>query len=806
MTFRVAQETLDALEWDRITESWREHCRTSQGRAALEKGNFAAEQTGSDSLFEVTLRGVSEKIQETNEARALLDQELLPPMSQTADLDTILGRASRGGLLEPKQIMDVRQTLESLSGTRLFLLTHLEAAPRLADLAGTIEIPDEIVREIDRCMDSAGEIRDRASSELAEARKESIRLSSQLQQRLDRSLRDSEITRHLSDNYYTMRNDRYVLPVKAHAKSHIRGIVHDASRSGTTLFIEPEAVVELNNRLKQTDLLVRRAIERILLNLSGQIAGAAEAIHAGLVTLATIDLAFARGHLSQDMEATAPEVGEEGIFELPMLRHPLISPEHCVANDLRLGADFTVLVLSGPNAGGKTVTLKAIALAALFVRAGLHVPAAPGCRVDLVSDIIAEIGDHQDIGENLSTFSAHMANLADVVSRASHQCLIVLDEIGVGTDPGEGSTLAQSILEVLAERGARVVTTTHYNLLKEMADVDERFENGSVEFEPETLAPTYHVKLGIPGASSAAAVAARMGMPSHVLERADSLLQRDDRRLEKMLSELASNRAALAREHEVAKHLKAEGEAARNEYRTKLERLQQRRDGLFKTMREDLERAFKDAHHEVASVIRELQRAPSSRNAAEARQILKDLEERAEEPDSTLKKQPESAATLTPIDWRKAQPGDRVRMASGMEATLEILPDKKGKVGLTVSGKRLFLPSEQVGRLEEDIPDNSRKQVIKPVRESQPQAQLEGGTAFCDLRGERVEAALDQLTLVLDRALADGRDALRVVHGLGTGALQKAVRESLAQSPYVRAVESVPREDGGEAVTLALLR
>jgi DNA mismatch repair protein MutS2 len=480
-----------------------------------------------------------------------------------------------------------------------------------------------------------------------------------------------------------------------------------------------------------------------------------------------------------------------------------------VANDLRLGDPFSVLVLSGPNAGGKTVAMKAVGLAALFVRAGLHVPCEAGARVDAIEYLLADIGDHQDIGESLSTFSAHMANLADIVGHAGPHALIVLDEIGVGTDPGEGAALAQSILESLADRGARVITTTHYNLLKEMADVDSRFQNACVEFDPKSLAPTYRIQLGVPGVSSASAVAARMGMPSDVLARADALLDRDDRKLERMLSELATSRATLASETEQASRIRAEGESVRNDYRAKLERLQERRDDLFHKMQKDLDASFKEAHAEIAGVIRDLQRGPTSQKAAQARDQLQDLKTRSEEHQAETAPTPKSPAShLEPVDWRRARPGDALRVLSGSHGILESLPDRKGRVGVRVGGKKLVLAAEQVGRPTPDgAPTRTREQRVQ-VERAEPQEDgviLGGGIQSCDLRGERVQAALSRLSESLDRAAADGCDGLRIIHGIGTGALREAVREFLAECVSVKEFKTAPQDEGGEGVTFAEL-
>ncbi|MDG2334708.1 MAG: Smr/MutS family protein [Myxococcota bacterium] len=826
MSFRVAQETLEALEWPKVVQRLREQCRTAQGQKWLDEAsshtpgeNSAGTATAGVAtrfrplkpahLFEPTLQGLREKLQETDEARALLDAELAPPLGATADLAQPLSRAEKGALLEISELVEIASTLATLRLTARFFQRSAEQAPALAEACEQIEEQGELEKKIEHCIDPSGEVLDRASPRLAAARREILQLSSDLQKRLDRYVRDPEVSRHLSDSYYTVRNDRYVLPVKADFKGRVSGIVHDASRSGTTLFVEPEGVIEVNNRLKKAELDVSREIRRVLEELSGAVAQVSGPIRSGLDALARIDLAFARGRLSVAMDATSPQVDEGAVFELPGLRHPLIEGEDCVANDLRLGDPFSVLVLSGPNAGGKTVAMKAVGLAALFVRAGLHVPCEAGARVDAIEYLLADIGDHQDIGESLSTFSAHMANLADIVGHAGPHALIVLDEIGVGTDPGEGAALAQSILESLADRGARVITTTHYNLLKEMADVDSRFQNACVEFDPKSLAPTYRIQLGVPGVSSASAVAARMGMPSDVLARADALLDRDDRKLERMLSELATSRATLASETEQASRIRAEGESVRNDYRAKLERLQERRDDLFHKMQKDLDASFKEAHAEIAGVIRDLQRGPTSQKAAQARDQLQDLKTRSEEHQAETAPTPKSPAShLEPVDWRRARPGDALRVLSGSHGILESLPDRKGRVGVRVGGKKLVLAAEQVGRPTPDgAPTRTREQRVQ-VERAEPQEDgviLGGGIQSCDLRGERVQAALSRLSESLDRAAADGCDGLRIIHGIGTGALREAVREFLAECVSVKEFKTAPQDEGGEGVTFAEL-
>lgn len=806
MNFSVEQKTLERLEWPQLLELWAHHCQTPQARAKL------IETDDPGAIFGQTEHAVRGRMAETTEARNLIDCGKAPGLGGIDnELEAAFRRAEKGGALTGDQLVSVGSVLAALGAASAQLSGTAGEAPRLAGLADAIGDHGELARAIERCIDRTGEVRDQASPALSESRALSTRLASELRQRLERMLRNDDIRESLSDEFVTVRNDRYVLPVRSDRRGRVRGIIHDASNSGNTVFVEPEGVVELNNRLKKAELDIAREIERVLRSLTHELALVLPGVRASLAVLIEIDLAFARGHLSQAMDATPPEIDESGRFELCALRHPLIPVSEAVPSDIELGRDFHVLVISGPNAGGKTVALKALALAALCVRAGLHVPAAAGARVGLIDALLADIGDEQDIRQNLSTFSAHLANLAAVVRTATPRSLVALDEIGVGTDPSEGAAIAQSVLETLADAGARVITTTHYNLLKEMAEVDPRFRNASVEFEPETLAPTYRLQLGAAGASSATAVAARMGMPGAVLERANALLEHEDRQLDRMLSELAASRATLEHEQHETVRLRAESEATRDEYRAKLERLQHRRDELFHAMRDDLDRAFHDAHAQVAAVIRDLQRSGSAQGAAHARERLQSLEQRAQVVASDLGiEAPPSPAALAgnAVDWRRARPGDTVLVRGSQSATLEMLPDRRGKVVVRAGSARLVLAADDVRAVSAattDEPTSPRVQLLRAEETTARDDEALGGWLECDLRGMRVHEALDRLHELLDRAVTESRDAIRIVHGIGTGALRGAVREHLASSPLVKNVRSGDPTQGGEGLTEAEL-
>jgi DNA mismatch repair protein MutS2 len=802
--FSVTQKTLERLEWPSLLAQLAGLARTPLGRSALLGGEPTRERP---EWFEESLEGVRARLAETAEARGLLAEGEAPPLSGVSELAATLQRSRVGGVLAPRELQEVAQALAALRGTRAALSARAPRAPRLAARAAQLASHDPLERAIASCIDPAGELRDDASPALADARRAARRLSAEIKVRLERILANQDILTHLSDRYFTLRNDRYVLPVRAEARARVPGIMHDASGSGTTLYIEPQALVELNNRHKQAELAIEREVVRVLRDLSAEVAEEADAIEAELAVLAQVDLAFARAALAERMHAVHPEVGEDGIVRLPQLRHPGIPQARAVPNDMQLGESFHVLVISGPNAGGKTVAMKAVALAALFVRAGLHVPAAEGARVDLFDAILADIGDAQSIGEDLSTFSAHMENLSRIARGATAHSLVVLDEIGTGTDPGEGAALAQAILEALASSGARVIATTHYGLLKELADVNPAFANASVEFDRETLAPTYRLRMGIAGSSSACAVAARMGLPREVVERAHGLLEREDRQLDRMLAELAASRAALESEQHEAARLREQTEATRQEYGRKLARLQERRDKLYSSMRADLDRAFREAHGQIAEVIRELQRGGSAKDAARARERLQRLEHRAEQ---EAARSETSAVALEPVDWRRIQPGDAVQISGSGVGVLRALPDRRGRVVVGVGSARLTLPLERVGRApEEPARASGARRGPAAVRfiEAEPDepGALDTESGRCDLRGLHVDEALDRLIYALDRAAGAGRGRLVVVHGVGTGALRRAVREHCAASAYVARVDDAPPDAGGDGVSVVVL-
>jgi len=805
MAFSVSDDALRLLEWPALTARLVAHLRTAAARTP-----FEGPDPNGRLLFESDEVEARARLDETSEARALLDAGLAAPLPTGRDLADALARVRRGGVLDPTELLDLRGLLAGVHDVAAFLHDHVEEAPRLAAFGELLPDLRDLQEEIGFTLSPEGDVRDEASPTLAEARRETRTLSSELTRRVESLLRDSEVRDSLSDTFYTLRNDRFVLPVRTDARRRVPGIVHDASASGTTLFVEPEAMVDQNNRLKQAELTVEREIRRVLRELCEQVASAVPEIERGIDLLASLDRAFARGRMSREMRATRPEVGRDGVFRLPMLRHPLIAGDEVVPNDVTVGQGFTVLVVSGPNAGGKTVAAKALALAALSVRAGVHVPAAPGSRVDLVDQVLVDIGDAQSLAQHLSTFSAHVANLARIVRQAGPHSLVVLDELGVGTDPSEGAALAQAVLETLADAGARVITTTHYTLLKEIAAVDARFENACVEFDPDTLIPTFRMRFGAPGVSSAAALAERMGLPGAVVSRARALMEGEDRQLDGLLSELAESRAALDAERAGARRAREEAESAQAKYASRLVELRERREKLVASMRDEVRDTFRDAHARVAAVIRDLQRGspgqePTARDAAHARERLLAVQEQ-------LEQQVSAEATTTPgpeparLDWSRIQPGERVSVSGGRTATLLSLPDRKGRVWVQLGSARTLLTKDRLVAVAPEVaPRQPPPPRVIPEDGASPADEPDLRSAECDLRGLRADEALDQVDAALDLALSVGRSRVVLVHGHGTGTLREAVRAHLARAPYVRKFRPGEAGEGGNGVTIAIL-
>jgi DNA mismatch repair protein MutS2 len=741
---------------------------------------------------------------QTDEAAQLLNDQAQASIGGARDTRPALERARRGGRLTALDLLDVAETARAtgqfadrLAGWR---------GRHLAEVRESLDRAPELTERIVRSVDEGGQILDSASAELASIRKRLRTAQDRVRERLNSMLRSTELAGVIGEPIVTVRAGRYVIPVRAEAKGRIKGIVHDQSASGATLFIEPLSVVDLNNTWTEATLAEQREEERILDELSAAVEQRAASLSASLDALARADLWMARARLGFQMDAVRPAVAADAT-ELLSARHPLLGPS-AVPIDLRLGDrfEYRALVVTGPNTGGKTVSLKTLGLLALMHQSGLRVPAAEGARLPIFRRVMADIGDEQSIAQSLSTFSSHLRNVVRFVAAAGPDTLVLLDEVGAGTDPTEGSALAMAILERLLAVGATVAATTHYAELKTFAQEHPLVTNASVAFDVQTLRPTYRLEIGLPGKSQAFAIADRLGLPAEILADAGSRLAAEHVSMEETLSSLARTEAersaALA---EAERERQAAGED-RELARTGVSRARREAGEILAEARRAAEELVMRAEREVADVRRELLRQqnlgpvkgvkPAARAfdelAARVAQVRAD--EIGAEPvadDTTSDGAPQPRVGL----WGRSR-------TLGSAGRIVEVSGRTGRVTLETDGPRIVVPGEDVEVIAEPVSGPLPRDEEADEMRRRAAARV---SPVIDLHGERVEAALERLSGYIDDALLAGLDEVRIVHGLGTGALRRAVREWLAEHPRVRGSRPGRRDEGGDGATIAEL-
>ena len=743
---------------------------------------------------------------QTDEAAQLLDDQAQAGIGGARDIRVALDRARRGGRLTPAELIEIADTLEATG--RFEARLRAWRAPHLAELRGELDAAPELAARIGRSVDDSGEMLDTASPELAAIRKRLRTAQDRVRDRLNTMLRSSAMAGVIGEAIVTVRSGRYVIPVRAEAKGKVKGIVHDQSASGATLFIEPLTVVDLNNAWTEATLAQAREEERILDELSAAVVERSESLRATIDALARADLWMARARLGAAMDAVRPAQAADAA-ELLSARHPLLG-EGAVPIDLRLGDRFgyRALVVTGPNTGGKTVSLKTLGLLSLMHQAGLRVPAADGARLPVYGRIMADIGDEQSIAQSLSTFSSHLRNVVRFVEASGPETLVLLDEVGAGTDPTEGSALAMAIVTRLLDAGAMVAATTHYAELKAFATEHPGVTDAAVEFDVTTLRPTYRLTIGLPGKSQAFAIAERLGLPADILADARARISAEHASMEETL-------AAITRAQEAQRVALDAAEAERTAAADERERT---RSGAARARREagemlaEARRAADDmlarAEREVGEVRRELtrQRNLGAGRARGGREAFEDLERRA----TRARTETAGAGPVAPADGAVEEdsgPQPRVGLwgrsrTLGSAGRIVEISGRTGRVTLETEGARLVVPSDDVEVVSEPISGPSAPDLEAEELRRRAAASV---SPTLSLRGERVEAALEQLETYLDQALLAGLDSVAIIHGSGTGALRRAVREALASHPRVGGVRAGRREEGGDGTTVAEL-
>ena len=788
--------TLRALEFDAIIGSLAELTAFAPSRELAE-----ATQPVADGAHAALLQD------QTAEAVRLLDDQAQTSIGGARDVRGPIGRARRGGRLTAPELLDVAETARAADLFAARLASW--QGPHLAGLREELDPAPALRERIERSLDESGEVLDAASGELAAFRKRMRTAQDRVRERLNAMLHSTDLAGVIGEAIVTLRSGRYVIPIRAEAKGRVKGIVHDQSASGATLFIEPLGVVELNNTWTQAGLDAAREEERILDELSREVEARAETLLASLTALARADLWLARARLAAQMDAVRPTVTDDAA-ELLNARHPLLG-SGAVPIDLRLGERFgyRALVVTGPNTGGKTVSLKTLGLLALMHQAGLRVPAADGARMPVFTRVMADIGDEQSIAQSLSTFSSHLRNVVRFVAAAGRGTLVLLDEVGAGTDPTEGSALAMAVVERLLQQGAWVAATTHYAELKTFAQEHPLVSNASVAFDVATLQPTYRLEIGLPGKSQAFAIAERLGLPESILDDARSRLAAEHVTMEQTLAALAEAQEARTAELEEARTARAAAAAERDRAKTGVGRARREASQILADARRAADELLARAEREVAETRRELTRQRNlagGRRATERTAAAQAMDRLA----ADLERTRSAATAAAPDEPAAAEEGSsapRVGLYGrsrtlGSSGRIVEISGRTGRITLETDEARIVVPADDVEVVDEPIRGPAPRDL---EAEALRRRAAERISPRLDLRGERVEEAIERLSGYLDEALLAGLDEAVIVHGAGTGALRRSIREYLADHPRVRGTRPGRRDEGGDGATVALL-
>ncbi|HHT48755.1 MAG TPA: endonuclease MutS2 [Firmicutes bacterium] len=762
---------------------------------------YASSQLGKE--LALTLRpaltspAIKEAQAETTEACRLTQSGERIPLGGIHDLRAALKKAGLGGVLSPEELAAVGETCRAARLFREFFRAEQgETAPTLAALAAGLTVFPTLEAEIERAIEPEGRVKDNATPQLYRLRSQIRTFQNRVRDKLEAIVHGSETRKYLQESLVTLRNGRYVIPVKQEYRQVLPGIVHDQSASGATLFIEPMAIVEINNQLRQVEAEEEKEVARILAALSVLVGAEAAPALVNLEILARLDLAFAKARYSLALGGTEPVINDQAYLRLLAARHPLLEGD-VVPIDLELGRSFQTLVITGPNTGGKTVSLKTAGLLTLMAQSGLHIPAASGSEVGVFTGIYCDIGDEQSIEQSLSTFSSHMTNIISILKEVqSGASLVLLDELGAGTDPAEGATLAIALLEEFHRRGVRTIATTHYGDLKVFAYNTQGVQNASVEFDPQTLAPTYRLLIGLPGRSNAFAVASRLGLDPAIIERARALLSPGERRVEDLIGEIMKERQMLEEERRDASVLRLRVQREEQELKAELAQLKAKRNELLKEAREEARALVRETRREMENLLRSLQEAADGsariKLANQARAAMEEQLEALTEP--LLPGAGEYQGEL--------EVGMKVKLAGfGQEG---VILDLNPENALVQAGAvRLWVERGKLTPLVEEKKQPAAPGTIKMGALAQQKAKTI--SPELDLRGMTVEEALQVTDKYLDEAILAGLPWVRLIHGKGTGALRAAIKDYVKKHPRVRKYRWGETNEGGMGVTVVEL-
>lgn len=786
-------KALNILEYNKITEMLSAQAASSKAGKNLKR------------LRPMTdISSIREALAETGEAVDVIVRKGNIPLGQPYDIEESLTFARKGGSLTMRQLLQILYNLKVASNIITFLKSDLPPLPVIDGIREVIATFPRLAENIDRCILSEDEMADSASAELKNIRRSIARQNDAIRNRLNNILNSADNRTYLQDSIVTIRDGRYVIPVKAEHRSRFAGIIHDQSATGATLFIEPQVIVNMNNELRELELAEQVEIDRILAELSSAVAEHFSEIMNNQKLLIQLDMMFAKGKLAVKMQAEMPEISDDRLMVLKEARHPLIDAGKAVPIDVSIGGSYSTLVVTGPNTGGKTVTLKTAGLLVMMAQSGLHIPAAGTSIIPVFKNVFADIGDEQSIEQSLSTFSSHMSNIVDILKEVDHQSLVLLDELGAGTDPTEGAALAISVLEKLKAYGACTIATTHYNELKKYALSTEGVENGSMEFDVKTLSPTYRLLTGIPGKSNAFEISRKLGLSEEIIDRASQLLERGDIRFEEVLDAIERDKKQAEEERMEAARLLNDMKKQQSDMEKRRQQLDLDEQKIISRAKEEARDILKEARDTAGEVSRELRKLNKIDSLGERnkrfdknRRKLKEAEDRVSE--NLIRR-----VNQSPVDAADLKIGDRVRVLT-LDQIGEVLsmPDSKGdltvKVGIMKAN--INIRDLMVTQQEKDDSKTGKSKYGNLYK-----AKAQTISSSVNVQGENLEDALMDVDKYLDDAYIAGLKEVTIIHGRGEGVLKEGLRKTFRNHKHVKEFRKGRYNEGGDGVTIVTLK
>ncbi|MBC8589300.1 endonuclease MutS2 [Paratissierella segnis] len=790
------EKTLRVLEFNKIKELLIDKCESRIGK------EYAKKISPITNIKEIDLMQ-----QETEEALSLLIKRGKPPLYGIHSISYEIKRVEIGGVLNPASLIKVSDSLRVSRGLKNYIKeTKADKMPTyliIGELIDNLRVYKNIEDEINNAIINENEISDNASSTLRNIRRQISSKNDAIRDKLNSIVNSQTNRKYLQDGIVTVREGRYVIPVKQENRSSVPGLIHDISSSGATVFIEPMAVVELNNQLRELEIKEQDEIERILSELSNLVASESDGIGNNEKILRTLDFVFAKGKLALEMNATRPILNDKGIINIKKARHPLLQTKVVVPIDVYIGRDFNSLIITGPNTGGKTVTLKTVGLFTLMAQAGLHIPADYNSEVAVFNQIFADIGDEQSIEQSLSTFSSHMTNIVNILKEVRYNSLILFDELGAGTDPTEGAALAMAILDYLLKKDIRTIATTHYSQLKLYALTTERVRNASVEFDVETLSPTYRLLIGVPGKSNAFEISKRLGLPQHIIDDAKELISKENVEFEDVLQAIEQDRKSIEEDKIEAKRLRLEIEQLRKGLATEKEKTQQMRDGIIRKAKEEARDILKNAKEEADLVVGEVRDISS--------EIEKEHNKRLLEAQELLRKdinKMESSLSKDIFKVKSNRPPKNLKIGETVEVlslnqvgTVSTLPNEKGYLTVQIGIMKVNVHISALRRVASQDSDKSTIKAKTIIGSKSKSIKNE-----IDLRGKNIEEAILDIDKYLDDSYIANLKEVYLIHGKGTGALRDGIKSYLRGHKHVKSYRPGKYGEGGDGVTVVEIK